>query len=186
MLGLSHEQQLSLTARVGRHRSLVRVTLAFLLAGAVLGQATECAFAVGTGVHFGVNLFVDNACTVQLIQNGTMGVNPAKTRMSSKIAGGTAGIADVYSFRNYNVTVDSMNYFSTSPTFGSDATSFTPTFSGTSINRGRTFAERPGKQAMQLRSGYSITRINVNLVIDKLTGTFPSGDYTAATIVRCE
>ncbi len=176
----------SLAAWARQYRSPVKVTLAFLLAGAVLGQATEQAFAASTGVNFGVNIYVDNSCTVQLVQNGTMGVNPAKTQMSSKIAGGTAGIADVYSLRNYDVTVDAVNYFLLAPTTGSDATTFTPTFSGTSINRGRTFAERPGNQAMRLRTGYSITRINVNLVVNKLTGTFPSGDYVAGTIVRCE
>ncbi len=171
---------------IRQHPAPVRVTLAFFLAGSLFGQATEQAFAVGTGVNFGVNIYEDNSCTVQLVQNGTMGVNPGKNQMSSKIAGGTPGIADVYSLRNYEVTVDAVNYFITSPTTGSDATAFTPTFSGTSINRGRTFAERPGNQAMRLRGGYSITRINVNLVVDKLIGTFAAGNYAATTIVRCE
>ena len=187
MLGASVMNKNNLiSAGVRLHTPLVKAAFALLFAGAVLGQASEPAFATQAAVYFGVSLAEDNRCTVLLIQNGTMGLNPAFNKLSSKIAGGTSGIADVISQRAYDVTVDAYNYFPTSPSTGSDNTTFTPTFAGTSISRGRTFAERPGNQAMRLRGGISTTRITVNLVVDKLAGTFPSGNYSATTIVRCE
>ena len=85
----------------------------------------------------------------------------------------------------YYVTVDALPYFLSGPSGASDDSTFTPTFSGQSIYRGRNFGERPGSQAMRLRGGTSITRVNVHLVVDNPT-IFPSGNYTALTIVRCE
>ena len=173
-------------AGVRRHMPLVKSAFALLFAGAVLGQASQPAVAKTAGVNFGINIAVNNSCTVLLIQNGTMAANAAFNQLSSRIAGGTSGIADVVSQRAYDVTVGAYNYFPTSPSTGSDNTTFTPTFAGTSISRGLTFAERPGNQAVRLRGGNSTTRITVNLVVDKLTGTFPAGNYSATTIVRCE
>jgi type 1 fimbria pilin len=136
-------------------------------------------------IHFSGNVTSDNACVITLIQNGAMVVDPTSTQMSSKVAGGVAGIAEISSLRNYWISVSSPTFFQSSPSGGSDGVTFTTTFSGQNIYRGRTFSERPGSNAVRLRNGFSITRVNVHVVANRLDA-FPSGDYTAVTIVRCE
>jgi hypothetical protein len=114
-----------------------------------------------------------------------LGVSPDTRQLSSKIAGGQPGIADIASMRNYDISVDGPSFFMDAPGGGNDAVTFTTTYSGTSINRGRDFAEQPGSNKVKLRGATSITRVNIHLVANKPTG-FPGGTYRAITTVRCE
>ena len=83
------------------------------------------------------------------------------------------------------ISVDTPTTFLTFPAGGDTGVSFAVTYSGTSIFRGRTFAEQPGSNAVRLRGGFSITRVNVNLTATKPDG-FPAGAYTGYATVRCE
>ncbi len=140
----------------------------------------------GSGtLHFGGNITYSNACAIVVGAPGTITPNADSTKLSSKNAGGQQGVADIYSIRRYRISVSSPDFFTNAPSGGNDTTTFTTTFSGESLYRGRDFAERPGDNSVRLRRGYSITRVYVDLEAER-PDSFPSGDYTAVTIVRCE
>lgn len=136
-------------------------------------------------LHFGGNITYSNACAIIVGAPGTITPNPDSTQLSSKNAGGKQGIADVYSIWRYGISVSSPDFFTNAPSGGNDNTTFTTTFSGESLYHGRTFPERSGDRPVRLRNGYSITRVYVDLEADR-TDSFPSGDYSAVAIVRCE
>lgn len=136
-------------------------------------------------LHFGGNITYSNACAIVVGAPGAITPNPDGTKLSSKNAGGQQGVADVYSIWHYDISVSSPDFFTNAPAGGNDNTTFTTTFSGESLYRGRTFSERPGDSPVRLRNGYSITRVHVDLEAGR-NDSFPSGDYTAVTIVRCE
>ena len=136
-------------------------------------------------IHFGGNITYSNSCAIVVGAPGTITPNPDSTQLSSKNAGGQQGVADIYSIHRYDISVSSPDFFTNAPAGGNDNTTFTATFSGESLHRGRTFSERPGDSPVRLRNGYSITRVFVDLEADR-TGSFPSGEYTAVAIVRCE
>lgn len=138
-----------------------------------------------TGVHFGGDVTNNAFCIIFVNQPGTLAPNIGSTQLSSKLPGGSAGTAEVWSFRRYEVSVSSPTYFDTYPTGGDIGVNFTTTFSGRTLRRGRNFAERPGDSPIRTRRGFSRTEITVNLTADKADG-FPSGDYSAHTVLRCE
>jgi hypothetical protein len=156
-----------------------------LVAAMALGARCDVAAAAQANVYFNGNITTTNPCVILVDQGGTLAANADATQLSSKLPGGQSGIARVMALSNYWVTVDEVNFFTSSPPNGSDNTTFSALFSGRSIFRGRTFAERPGSNAIRLRNGFSITQLTVNLVVDKPDG-FPAGDYDTFTIVRCE
>jgi hypothetical protein len=158
---------------------------ALALAAALAIVRPDAAAAAQANVYFNGNLTTNNPCVILVDQAGTLAANSSATQLSSKLPGGQSGIARVVSLSNYWISVDEVNFFTSSPPNGSDNTTFTALFSGQNIFRGRTFAERPGNSPVRLRNGYSITQLTVNLVVDKPDG-FPAGDYDTFTIVRCE
>ena len=158
---------------------------ALLLFAGFSGLSGE-ALAAQNGVNFGINIYINNNCTITLQQPGTIAPNAANTQLSSKLAGGAPGLARVTSFGAYDVTVDEVPFFLADPGGMTLGSTFLARFSGQAVNaRGRTFAERDGGNAMRLRTGYSITDLTVHLQVDRPAG-FNSGNYTALTIVRCE
>lgn len=136
-------------------------------------------------LHFGGNITYSNSCAIVVGAPGTITPNSDSTQLSSKNAGGKQGVADIYSIRRYDISVSSPDFFTNAPPDGNTNTTFTTTFSGESLYRGRSFSERPGDSPVRLRNGYSITRVYVDLEADR-ADSFPAGDYTAVTIVRCE
>lgn len=170
-------------------RRLLRETAIWMgraLAAAVIAAAfAGPAPAAQDNVRFWGNITDDNACVITLIQSGQLGVSPDMRQLSSKLAGGRPGIADITSRRNYTISVDGPSFFMSGPGGANNGVTFTTTYAGTSINRGRTFAEQPGSQGVQLRGATSTTRVNVHLVANR-PDNFPGGDYMALTTVRCE
>jgi type 1 fimbria pilin len=136
-------------------------------------------------INFWGNITSNNACVITLVQSGALGVSPDRQQLSSKIAGGQPGIAEISSMRNYYISVDGPTFFMDAPSGGNDAVSFVTTYSGTSIHRGRDFPEQPGSTQVRLRGATSTTRVNINLVANNANG-FPAGEYRAITTVRCE
>jgi hypothetical protein len=156
--------------------------------GPVLAMAVAWAgpaFAAQDSVQFMGNITDNNSCVITLIQSGELGVSPDMRQLSSKLAGGRPGIADITSRRNYFISVDGPSFFMTAPAGGNNGVTFTTTYSGTDISRGRNFAEQPGSQAVRLRGNVSTTRVNIHLVANR-PDNFPGGDYSALTVVRCE
>jgi type 1 fimbria pilin len=149
------------------------------------GLSANAASTAQGSVNFWGNLTDNNACVITLVQSGALGVSTDGMQLSSKIAGGQPGIADIASMRNYHISVDGPSFFMEAPGGGNDAVTFTTTYSGASINRGRDFAEQPGSTQVRLRGASSTTRVNVHLVANKPTA-FPGGTYRAITTVRCE
>jgi len=165
-------------------------TASFLIRLLALGACGTLPFASVTqaataNVLFGTNLTTNNACVVIVRQGGTMAVNTTGTQMSSKNAGGSAGVADVFSITNYDITLDPPPFFLNSPPGGNDNVTFTTTFSGTSIFRGRNFADQDGGIPVRLRTGFNITRVTGHLIATR-PDTFPAGNYQTVAILRCE
>jgi type 1 fimbria pilin len=136
-------------------------------------------------VQFWGNITVNNSCVITLVRNGQMAPSTDLRQLSSKLAGGMSGVADITSLRSYDVSVDAPSFFITAPGTGNNGVAFATTFSGTSIYRGVAFAEQPGGQKVRLNNGYSVTRVNVHLAANRPT-SFPAGNYAAITTVRCE
>ena len=155
------------------------------LAALALCLSAGAASTASGDINFWGNITENNACVVMLVQSGAMGVSTDGRQLSSKIAGGQPGIADIASMRNYYISVDGPSFFMDAPNGGNDAVTFTTTYSGASIHRGRDFPEQPGSTQVRLRGSTSITRVTINLVANKPTA-FPGGTYRAITTVRCE
>ena len=169
-----------------RLRDQVRLSCAILGALSALVLPAGDAQAAQAGVNFGVNIYYHNLCSIVLQENGTLAPNGDNTLLSSKQPGGAPGKARVTSFGAYDLTADEVSFFLSDPGNMSLGSTFVARFSGQAVNnRGRTFAERDGGNAMRLRTGYSITDVTVNLDVTRPNG-FAAGDYTALTIVRCE
>ncbi len=173
-----------LSVRITIERLKLTVT-AVCVAATVAGASANVARAAPAGVPFTGSVTYPNLCAIVVQQDGTMTASPDTTQMSSKFVGGVAGVADIYSFRNFFISVDTPTTFITFPTNGDAGVTFAVTYSGTDIFRGRTFAEQPGSNKVRLRGNYSVTRVTVNLAATKLGG-FPAGDYSAYAVVRCE
>ncbi len=146
---------------------------------------SDPALAAQDSVNFLGNITDNNACVITLVQSGQLGVSADTKQLSSKLAGGRPGIAEIASLRNYWISVDGPSFFLTAPGNGNSGVSFATTYSGTNIIRGRSFAEQPGSNAVRLRGGLSVTRVTINLVANR-PDNFPGGEYMALTTVRCE
>ena len=164
---------------------LARLPHVLALGALALCQSANVASTAQGNINFWGNITTNNACVITLVQSGVLGVSTDGRQLSSKIAGGQPGIADIASMRNYDISVDGPSFFMEAPNGGNDEVTFTTTYSGQSINRGRDFAEQPGSNKVKLRGATSTTRVNINLVASKTTG-FPGGTYRAITTVRCE
>jgi type 1 fimbria pilin len=166
-------------------RRLARLPRIFALGACALFLSMNEASTAQGNINFWGNITNNNACVITLVQSGALGVSTDGRQLSSKVAGGQPGIADIASMRNYDISVDGPSFFMEAPSGGNDAVTFTTTYSGASINRGRDFPEQPGSTLVKLRGATSTTRVNIHLVANKPT-TFPTGNYRAITTVRCE
>ena len=166
-------------------RRIFAAAVTLSVAAALPVAFANTAYSAQADVPFTGSVTYPNLCAIVVQQDGTMTASPDATQLSSKLAGGVAGVADIYSFRNFWISVDTPSTFITFPPNGDTGVTFGVTYSGTDIFRGRNFAEQPGSNRVRLRGNYSITRVTVNLTATK-PGGFPAGDYSAYTVVRCE
>ena len=136
-------------------------------------------------VQFGINITTNNSCVVIVRRAGTLAQNAGGNVLSSKNAGGVTGIADVFSLLDYQVTAEAPPFFLNSPSGANTGTTFETTFSGTSITNGINFGEQPGTTPVTLNTGFSGTRVVVDLTATRSDG-FPAGNYQTVSIIRCE
>lgn len=160
---------------------LTHITLFF----AVTLSANNNVHAGQGDINFGGDVTNAASCIIFVTQSGSLAPNVDATQLSSKLPSARAGKAEIWSFNKYDISVSSPTFFDTSPVGGDAGVNFTTTFSGQSLRRGKTFAERSGDNPIKTRKRFGRTEITVNLVADKPDG-FPAGDYSAHTIVRCE
>lgn len=152
---------------------------------ALLTAAHNTAQAGPGDIHFNGDITNSAYCIIFVTQSGALVPNVDATQLSSKLPGGVAGKAEIWSFRKYDISVSSPTYFNTYPTGGDVGVNFTTTFSGQSLRKGKTFDEQSGDIPVSTRNRFGRTQVTVNLVADKPDG-FPAGDYSAQTVVRCE
>lgn len=157
-----------------------------MVLGTVLSFNAISDASAGQGnMNFAGNVEASAACTIVVRGGGSMTQSGGGDQLSSKNTGGNYGVADVYSWRNYDISLDAPSFFTSRPVGGDDNVTFSASFSGTSIFRGRAFADQPGSTSVQLARGLSITRIHAHLTASR-PDAFPSGNYSAYTILRCE
>jgi hypothetical protein len=143
-------------------------------------------YSYAAGVEFTGKITVTNACTVTVRNHGALGLSADKKTLSSKISGGSSGIADVQSNGPYDVYAETSGKFSIFPAGGNIGTVVSSFFSGIDIYRGRNFAEQSGAIPVKLRGGTSVTRLNVHLVANRTGSVFPGGQYQGIVVIRCE
>jgi hypothetical protein len=151
-----------------------------------LGILAGPAGATSQGVLFVGNITDANRCVVNIINDGHLALSSDMRTLSSKLAGGWGGVADVTSSRAYDMTVEAVPFFTQSPSGGNDNTTFEARFSGVSINKGVNFAERAGNIPVKTLGANSTTRITAQLIATRTGSSFPGGNYQGQVIVRCE
>lgn len=157
-----------------------------MMLGTVLSFAVISDAKAGQGnMNFAGNVDASSACIIVVRGGGTMTQSASGDQLSSKNSGGNYGVADVYSWWNYDISLDAPSFFTNRPAGGDDNVTFSASFSGTSIFRGRNFADQPGSTSVELARGPSVTRVHAHIMADR-PDAFPSGNYSAYTILRCE
>lgn len=171
----------------------VTIRLFFILSALLTGSL---AHAAANNVPFTANVDTENRCTVRVDRNGTLQSSADHTQLSSRVAGGVEAMAFVYNWGTYDITATSYGVWQAAPDVN-HPTLFEPYFRGernngwvwvvgpNRFNRGVTFSERPGDQAVRLPI-YGITDVYINLDATSLTGEFPPGAYTTYVVLRCE
>lgn len=172
----------------GRIRRRVRSLATALVTAPLMVLAAGAAQAAQNNINFGINIYYNNACAIVLQgAGGTLAMNTSANQLSSKLAGGAPAIARVTSQSNYWLRADVVPYFTMSPSGGDTGVTFSATFAGQAINaRGLTFAERPGPNAIRLRTGTSIQDITVHYNALRAAGVYPAGNYRGVVVLRCE
>lgn len=147
------------------------------LATAVLAAPLP-AFAATGDVQFDAT--VNNTCTIAVGPAGLLATNVGQTVLSSSIAGGTAGTADITATSAaYQVSINAPTAFATAPTGGGTNVTFAANYS----SAGATVLAA-GNTARPLNTG--VSNITVNMSATKTSGSFPTGTYAAIVVLRCE
>lgn len=179
-----------MASRDGKPSSLTDKTMnalrLFTAACALAVSVPQPAAAVSSGVPFTGTVTTNNQCVITLIRNGVFGFSADRMQMSSKLAAGFSGQAQVQSQHAYTVTAEAVPVFGIFPSGGNTNVTFAARFAGTSIFNGRTFAERPGSTGIVLRNGQSRTLLDVHLTATRTGSPFPTGNYQGTVIIRCE
>lgn len=137
------------------------------------------AFAATSGVIFDGT--VDPTCTLSVTQNGRMTVNAALNNLSSKNAGGQAGLVSLSTTGGVTLSVDAAVSAVTAPSGDTAPTTWTPTYA--------TAGTHPFPDGT---ASHALTAAGNDTVTVHLTGTkgganvFAAGTYQATVTVRCE
>lgn len=137
-------------------------------------------------VVFNGQIAQNNSCAIMVQQNGVLAIRPDYRQLSSKLAGGTPGSADVIGLGNFNLSATTPAVFSVGPFDANTNVTRQALFSGTNLlGGGATFAERDGAILAPI-TGVSWTRLALNFVATKTGPAFSTGHYEALVVVRCE
>ena len=161
----------------------------FAVALATLGLA--CVAVPGTpeaatsNVVFNANITANNRCTIVVEQDGALGVASNLRQLSSKIAGGSAGVARVTGQGRYDISAVTASVFAIGPTDANTGVTRQVLYSGARISGGgATFAEKDGSLLTRVTGQHS-TRVTMHYVANRPTA-FPGGHYEAIVVLRCE
>jgi hypothetical protein len=136
------------------------------------------AYAITGDVQF--DAVVNNTCTIAVGPAGVLATNVGQTVLSSSVAGGSAGTADITATSAaYTVNVTAPSSFTTAPTGGGTGVTFAATYAtagATTIATSNT--------AKPLNTG--VSNVTVNMSATKGAGSFPTGTYAAVVVLRCE
>ncbi|MEP1208838.1 MAG: hypothetical protein ABJM29_14175 [Rhizobiaceae bacterium] len=124
-----------------------------------------------------------NFCQIVLVEPGLLRPSVDSMALSSKSAGGRAGVVEVTTGRRrrHRIVIDQATGFSRAPAQGNSDVSMTTSFSGQGATN---FGERQGNLRRRLRRG--TTRIETHMEAKRLTDPFPAGEYGAELTIRCE
>ena len=179
-----------MTSRPGRTlpsgRALRRALIGLLASLSLLSPAAAPVQAATGNVVFRASVTINNSCSIIVINDGRLATNAAFTQLSSKLAGGLAAVANILSTTNYRISAIATPTFTVAPVGGNTNTVLQSRYSGQSVSRGRTFAERVGTSRVRLNTGLSTTRVSVHLVATRTGSSFPSGNYKGNVTLRCE
>jgi hypothetical protein len=168
--------------RIGRAKYALLLSctsISFALSAVPLEAATG-------NVVFNGNVTPNNYCSIAIQQTGTLGISANVRQMSSKIAGGISGKANVLALGNYNLSAVTPSIFAVGPLGADTSVTRQVLYSGTNLlGGGATFAEKNGSLTTPI-TGISYTAVNMNFVADRTGSTFPSGHYEALVVLRCE
>jgi type 1 fimbria pilin len=178
--------------RVGKPRTEALLArsrhCAFVALGGVLLSSTlsNDAQSARGNVVFNGTISQNNSCAIFVGQNGTLAIRPDYRQMSSKLAGGSSGAADVIALGDFNLTATTPSVFAVGPFDANASVTRQALFSGTNLlGGGATFVERDGSIVAPV-TGISWTRLALNFVATKTGPTFSTGHYEALVVLRCE
>ena len=147
------------------------------LASALLAAPIP-AFAATGDVQFDAT--VNNTCTIAVGPAGLLASNVGQTVLSSSIAGGTAGTADITATSAaYQVSINAPIAFTSAPVGGGTGVTFAANYASAGAT---TLAS--GNTARPLNTG--VSNVTVNMSATKAAGSFPTGTYAAIVVLRCE
>lgn len=150
-----------------------------------VGLSTDAISARGN-VVFNGTISPNNSCAIFINQNGSLAIRPDYRQLSSKLAGGVAGSADVIALGDFNLGATTPAVFAVGPADANTGVTRQALFSGTNLlGGGATFAERDGSTVAPI-TGISWTRLALNFVATKSSAMFSTGHYEALVVVRCE
>ena len=183
MAGSGFERSVTRRARVIAGKALLFASLTI----ATVSLVSSASLAATGNVTFEGTIDTNASFSVTVRQDGGFGISADYRLLSSKIAGGQGGIADVLAIGNYSVSAPTFSSFTAAPSGGGTSTTTQSVFSGSSLLLGANFAERPGNNSpVVLPAGLSYTRINTHLVATRTGNAFPTGYYQGIVIVRYE
>ncbi|MEL6203014.1 MAG: hypothetical protein AAFR39_11720 [Pseudomonadota bacterium] len=163
-----------------------KIKLVFALTA--ICAATNSAYALD--VPFTAEVDNPDFCLIEVVQPGALTPNATDTVLSSYNAGGTAALARVTSYWfNYQIQALHSQVWQTSPIANNQDTTFSTFYSGSArrIFGGGSlgsFPEVPGSTVVTLPF-LSVTDLEINLVAQHDSGTFPGGDYTTNVTLLC-
>ena len=122
------------------------------------------------------------SCTIMINEDGRLAPNADNTSLSSRNQGGRPAEVTVSATNSrYSVYLDKPFGFALAPPGGNDDVRFRVSYSG----RGRVeFSRKPARIPTRIRRGD--TRLTINMTADRLSGSFPGGNYRTGVTVRCE
>ena len=121
-------------------------------------------------------------CAIMVTQNGRLRPNIENTELSSRQAGGIAGVATVTSTNSsYQMSIDQTIGFTSAPADGNTNTTFSATYSGSGAAN---FMETPGNIPVKAQKG--TTTVETNFIATRSPDAFPAGNYNGELILRCE
>ena len=165
-------------------RSNTSTAIASFLFAVILVLPVSLEAATGN-VVFNGNISNNNLCLITIEQNGTLGVSSDVRQLSSKIAGGSAGVARVLGLGSYNISAVTPSAFAVGPTGANTGVTRQVRYSGINLlGGGATFAEKNGSLLTPV-TGLHQTRVTMHFIADRLTA-FPQGHYEALVVLRCE